>query len=132
TPQGEILACVKGALETILERCTHVLTKGKAEKLTQAKKNKILQVNEELAGNALRVLAMAYKQLPPSAEKLEDEALEEGLVFAGLQGMIDPPSEEAIDANKRCQKAGIQTVMITGDHKLTATAIAKEVGIFTE
>ncbi len=132
TPQGEILACVKGAPETILERCTHVLTKGKAEKLTQARKNKILQVNEELAGNALRVLAMAYKQLPPSAEKLEDEALEESLVFAGLQGMIDPPREEAIDANKRCQKAGIQTVMITGDHKLTATAIAKEVGIFTE
>jgi len=132
TPQGEILACVKGAPETILERCTHILAKGKAEKLTQAKKKEILQANEELAGNALRVLAMAYKQLPPSAEKMEDEALEEDLVFAGLQGMIDPPREEAIDANKRCKKAGIETVMITGDHKLTATAIAKEVGIFTE
>jgi Ca2+-transporting ATPase len=132
TPQGEIIAYVKGAPETILEICTHILTNGKAEKLTQVKKSKILQANEELAGNALRVLAMAYKQLPPDAEKLEDDALEEGLVFAGLQGMIDPPREEAIGANKVCKKAGIVTVMITGDHKLTAVAIAKEVGIFEE
>ena len=132
TPQNEIIAYVKGAPETILERCTHILANGKTEKLTQAKKNKILQANEQLAGNALRVLAMAYKQLPQNAEKFEDEALEEDLVFAGLQGMIDPPRDEAINANKTCQKAGIETVMITGDHKLTAVAIAKEVGIFKE
>ena len=131
-PQSGLLACVKGAPETILEECTHILVNGKAEKLTAAKKSKVLRANEELAGNALRVLAMAFKQLPSSAEKLEDEALEEGLVFAGLQGMIDPPREEAVNANRVCKKAGIETVMITGDHKLTATAIAKEVGIFTE
>ena len=69
---------------------------------------------------------------PSSVEKIEDEAIEEGLVFVGLQGMIDPPREEAIKANKTCQKAGIKTVMITGDHKLTAVAVAKEVGIFKE
>ena len=132
TPQNEIIAYVKGAPEAILEKCTHILENGKAGKLTQAKKNTVLQANEQLAGNALRVLAMAYKQLPQNAEKLEEEALEKDLVFAGLQGMIDPPRDEATSANKICQKAGIETVMITGDHKLTAMAIAKEVGIFKE
>ena len=132
TPQNEIMAYVKGAPETILEKSTYILENGKAGKLTQAKKNKVLQANEQLAGAALRVLAMAYKQLPQNAEKLEDEALEEGLVFAGLQGMIDPPREETIKANETCRKAGIKTVLITGDHKMTAVAIAKEVGIFKE
>jgi Ca2+-transporting ATPase len=132
TPQNEVVAYVKGAPETIIEMCTHMLENGKEVKLTQAKSNKVLQVNEQLAGNALRVLAMAYKRLPSTVEKYEDEAIEKDLVFVGLQGMIDPPREEAIKANKTCQKAGIQTVMITGDHKLTALAVAKEVGIFKE
>ncbi len=132
TPQGDVVAYVKGAPETILERCLHVLESGKEVKLTQAKADEVLQANEQLAGNALRVLAMAYKRLSSAAETLEDEALERDLVFVGLEGMIDPPREEAIKANKTCQKAGIRTVMITGDHKLTAVAIAKEVGIFRE
>ncbi len=132
TPQNEVVAYVKGAPETILERCTHILENGKEVKLTQAKRNNVLQVNEQLAGDALRVLAMAYKRLPSDAEKLEDEAIEKDMVFVGLQGMIDPPREEAIQANKTCQKAGIRAVMITGDHKLTAVAVAKEVGIFKE
>jgi Ca2+-transporting ATPase len=109
-----------------------VFDNGKEKKLTKAEKTTILQVNEDLAGNALRVLAMAYKRLPADVEKLEDEAIEKGLVFAGLEGMIDPPREEATQANKLCKKAGIVTVMITGDHKLTAAAIAKEVGIYDE
>ncbi len=132
TPQGDVVAYVKGAPETILELCSHVLENGKEVKLTQAKADKVLQANEQLASNALRVLAMAYKRLSSAAETLEDNALEQDLVFVGLQGMIDPPREEAIQANKTCQKAGIRTVMITGDHKLTAVAIAKEVGIFRE
>ncbi|MCJ7763377.1 cation-translocating P-type ATPase [Candidatus Bathyarchaeota archaeon] len=132
TPQNEVVAYVKGAPETILEICTHMLENGKEVKLTPAKVSKVLQANEQLASNALRVLAMAYKRLPHAAEKFEDDALEKDLVFVGLQGMIDPPREEAIKANKICQKAGIRTVMITGDHKLTAVAIAKEVGIFRE
>jgi Ca2+-transporting ATPase len=132
TPQNEVVAYLKGAPETVLERCTHILENGKKVKLTQAKCNKVLQANEQLAGNALRVLAMACKRLPSAVEKYEDEAIEKDLVFVGLQGMIDPPREEAINANKTCQKAGIKTVMITGDHKLTAVAVAKEVGIFRE
>jgi Ca2+-transporting ATPase len=132
TPQNEVVAYVKGAPETVLEICTHMLENGKEAKLTPAKVSKVLQANEQLASNALRVLAMAYKRLPHAAEKFADDALEKDLVFVGLQGMIDPPREEAIKANKVCQKAGIRTVMITGDHKLTAVAIAKEVGIFRE
>jgi Ca2+-transporting ATPase len=132
TPQNEVVAYAKGAPETILERCTHILENGKEVKLTEAKASEVLQVNEQLAGNALRVLAMAYKRLSSAAEKYEDEAIEKDLVFVGLEGMIDPPREEAIKANKTCQKAGIRTVMITGDHKLTAVAVAKEVGIFRE
>jgi len=132
TPRNEVVAYMKGAPETVLEKSTYILESGKEVKLTQAKINKVLQANEQLASNALRVLAMAYKRLPTGAEKYEDDKLEEGLVFVGLQGMIDPPREEAIKANKTCQKAGIKTVMITGDHKLTAVAVAKEVGIFKE
>ena len=132
THQNEVFAYVKGAPETILERCKHILENGIEAKLTPAKKTSVLKVNEQLASNALRVLAMAYKRLPSVVEELADEAIEEGLVFVGLQGMIDPPRQEAIEANKTCKKAGIETVMITGDHKLTAVAIAKEVGIFSE
>ncbi len=132
TPRGETYAYVKGAPETILERCTHILERSKEEKLTPVHMKKVLQANEQLAGNALRVLAMAYKRLPSAIEDYDDEAIESGLVFVGLEGMIDPPRQEAIQANKTCQKAGITTVMITGDHKLTAVAVAKEVGIFKE
>ncbi len=130
TPQGEVVAYVKGAPETVLDMCTHILENGKEVKLAKAKVGEVLKVNEQLASNALRVLAMAYKRLPAGGEKLADDELEQGLVFVGLEGMIDPPRQEAVQANKTCQKAGIRTVMITGDHKLTAVAVAKEVGIF--
>ncbi|MGB9713911.1 MAG: cation-translocating P-type ATPase [Candidatus Bathyarchaeales archaeon] len=131
-PDGEVYAFMKGAPEVILERCSHVIEDEEEKKLTKEKRAKILEVNERLAGNALRVLAMAYKRLPTTMTKYEADAVETGMVFVGLQGMIDPPREEAIEANKLCQKAGIKTVMITGDHKLTAIAVAKEVGIFKE
>ncbi|MEM2112501.1 MAG: HAD-IC family P-type ATPase, partial [Candidatus Bathyarchaeia archaeon] len=75
---------------------------------------------------------MAYKKLPTNITKYDDKTAESGMIFVGLEGMIDPPREEAIEANKLCQKAGIKTVMITGDHKLTAVAIAKDVRIFKE
>jgi len=131
-PDGEVYAFMKGAPEVILERCSHVIEDEEEKKLTKEKRAKILEVNEKLAGNALRVLAMAYKRLPTTMAKYETDAVEKDMVFVGLQGMIDPPREEAIEANKLCQKAGIKTVMITGDHKLTAIAVAKEVGIFKE
>jgi len=130
TTEGKI-GFVKGAPETILERCSHLLEEGKEKNLTAEKRQKILQANELLASSALRVLAMAYKRLPASTNH-RDEAVEEDLVFVGLQGMIDPPREEAVEANKKCEKAGIRAVMITGDHKLTAVAVAKEIGIMRE
>jgi len=129
-PDGGFIAYMKGAPETVLERCTSILEKETELKLTRAKAGKIMQANEQLAGNALRVLAFAYKRLASADEA--DEVIESGMVFVGLQGMIDPPREEAIQANKTCQKAGIKTVMITGDHKLTAVAVAREVGIYKE
>jgi Ca2+-transporting ATPase len=75
---------------------------------------------------------MAYKKMPTTINKYDAKTVEDEMIFVGLEGMIDPPREEAIEANKLCQKAGIKTVMITGDHKLTAIAVAKEVGIFNE
>jgi len=130
TPRGALVAHVKGAPEIILERSTHILQDGKAKKLSAQEKKTILEINEKMASDALRVLGVAYKNLSSNAlEKVDDESVENSLVFLGLTGMIDPPREEAKGANLKCQQAGIKTVMITGDHKLTAVAIAKELGM---
>jgi Ca2+-transporting ATPase len=127
---GKLLAFVKGAPEVILERCTHVLSDGKTVVLTEKGRRTILEVNERLAKEALRVLGVAFKEIgEANPEKFDAEELESGLTFVGLLGMIDPPREEAKLAVKKCEEAGIKTVMITGDHKLTAVAIAKELGI---
>jgi Ca2+-transporting ATPase len=131
TQEGELLAFMKGAPEVVLERSTHILQNGEEKQLTEAKKREILEINEKLAGDALRVLGLAYGKLPGTLKEF-DETIENGLVFVGLQGMIDPPRDEAIEANKKCEQAGIKTVMITGDHKLTATAVAKEIGMMKE
>lgn len=131
TPNGEQVAYMKGAPEIVLEKCTHILKNGEIKKLSSRDKNEILKVNENLASDALRMLAMAYKKLP-SADAFDDEEIERDLIFVGLEGMIDPPREEAIKANQVCQQAGIKAVMITGDHKLTAIAVAKEIGIMKE
>ncbi|MEM3641352.1 MAG: cation-translocating P-type ATPase [Candidatus Bathyarchaeia archaeon] len=129
-PDGKVFAYVKGAPEVILERCTHIIVNGEIMKLSERKRKEILKVNEKMAGEALRVLGVAFKEIPSSAtQNFDEETLETGLVFVGLVGMIDPPREEAKIAVKKCEEAGIKTVMITGDHKLTAVAIAKELGI---
>ena len=128
TPEGKKIAFTKGATETILAKCDKILRNGKEDVLTEAIKRAIIKINEDFAGDALRVLAMAYKWLPENLNEF-DETVENGMVFIGLQGMIDPPREDAIEAIKTCQKAGIRTIMITGDHKLTAVAIAKQIGI---
>lgn len=132
TPDGEIYAFMKGAPEIVLERCSYIIDNGKEKRLTKKKREEILKINEKFAGDALRVLSMAYRKLPRDHTKFDEESVEEKMVFVGLQGMIDPPREEAIEANRRCQKAGIKTVMITGDHKLTAIAVARDVGIYRE
>jgi len=129
SPEGKMFAYAKGAPEIILERCDHILKDGKITKLTEKERKSVIGTNEKMAKEALRVLAVAYKELPNTTEKFDEENLEKNLVFLGLIGMIDPPREEAKEANRLCQQAGIKTVMITGDHKLTAVAIAKELGM---
>jgi len=122
-----LVAYVKGAPEITLERSTHILQDGHPKKLSTQAKKAILEANEKMANNALRVLGIAYRELPNDAlEKVDSEDYETNLVFLGLTGMIDPPREEARQANLKCRDAGIKTIMITGDHKLTAVAIAKE------
>jgi Ca2+-transporting ATPase len=130
SPKGEVFTYVKGAPEIILERCNRILKGNKTIKVTEKERKKVLGTNEVLAKEALRVLAVAYKELPSTtSEKFNEDNLEIDLVFLGLIGMIDPPRAEAKEANRLCQQAGIKTVMITGDHKLTAVAIAKELGM---
>ncbi|MEM2226905.1 MAG: cation-translocating P-type ATPase [Candidatus Bathyarchaeia archaeon] len=128
---GGKVAFSKGAPEVILERCSFVLEGGDMRRLTDGERAAILSVNEAMASDALRVLAVAYKEIPEGAH-LDEESLERDLVFLGLVGMIDPPREEAKEAVKVAQGMGIRPIMITGDHKLTAVAIAKEMGIFKE
>jgi len=132
TLEGEQFVFVKGAPEVVLERCTHIFEKGKEKKLTDSKRKEILENNEKLASDALRVLGMAFKKVPKTLKEFNEEILENNLVFIGLEGMIDPPREEAVEANKKCEEAGIKTVMITGDHRLTAMAVAKEIGMMKE
>jgi len=132
TSKGNQIVFVKGAPEVVLERCTGVLENGKEKKLTETKRKEILENNEKFASNALRVLGMAFKKVPETLKEFNEETLENNLVFVGLEGMMDPPREEAVEANKKCEEAGIKTVMITGDHKLTAMAVAKEIGIMKE
>ncbi len=128
---GQRVAFMKGAPEVVLERCSHILNGDKIEVLTEEERNKVLKINEEMAEDALRVLGLAYKELPDKFIYSE-EAVESELVFLGLVGMIDPPRDEAIEAVKVCKEVGIKPIMITGDHKLTAVAIAKEMGIYKE
>ena len=130
-PKEGVYAYIKGAPEVILKRCSKIREEGKENQLTDHKRKRILRINEEFARNALRVLAFAYRR-PPESKGPYKEEIENNLVFVGLIGMIDPPREEAIEANRLCRKAGIKTVMITGDHKLTAVAVAKEIGILEE
>jgi Ca2+-transporting ATPase len=126
---GRLVAYVKGAPETVLDLCTHIRQDGGTSDLTEAKKQEILEVNARMASQALRVLGFAYRELPAETQPFTEEKLERELVFIGLQGMIDPPREEVVEALTRCRRAGIKNVMITGDHKLTAVAIAREIGM---
>ena len=126
-----ILAFVKGAPEVILERCSFFLKGNEALPLDNTERERILKANEELAADAFRVLGLSYRELSEPDGYTEDRA-EKDLVFLGLVGMMDPPREEAIEAVKTCRQVRIKPVMITGDHKLTAVAIAKEIGIYRE
>ncbi|MFE7376987.1 cation-translocating P-type ATPase [Bacillus cereus] len=117
----------KGAIDKLLPRCTHIFKNGKIEALTDSDTNQILDAAGSMSKEALRVLSFAFKQYNPN--NVDINHLEENLIFIGLAGMIDPPRTEVKDSITECKKAGIRTVMITGDHKDTAFAIAKELGI---
>jgi Ca2+-transporting ATPase len=129
SPEGERLAYMKGAPELVLERCTRILEHGHEQELTSARKDEILHAHEAMAAQALRVLGLACRRLSPDMQGVTESAVEQDLTFVGLQGMIDPPREGAAEAVDLCQGAGIKNVMITGDHRLTAVSIARELGI---
>ena len=120
----EKIAYIKGAPDIILAKCNQILIHGKVKVLDEKKKKEILTTMQSWAKDALRVLAFAYND---SFSRTEDA--EKKMVFVGLQGMIDPPREKVKDSLKKCQEAGIKVVMITGDHLLTAQAIANQLGI---
>jgi len=131
-PHGEGILYMKGAPEVVLERCVQVHESSKVAKLTEKRKREILSINEEMAREALRVLGIAYKKMPVDITNLNEETLENDLIFLGLVGMMDPPREEAIKAVEVCKQVKIKPIMITGDHKLTAMTVAKEMGIYQE
>lgn len=116
----------KGAIDGLLKKCSHILIGGKMVKLSPEYLEQINKANDEMAGDALRVLAFAYKE----HDYLDiSEKFEENMVFLGLVGMIDPPRPETIDAIKKCHNASLKPIMITGDHAETAFAVAKQLGI---
>ena len=124
-------AYMKGAPEVILDKCTHILFEGKVQKLDNETRTKLLKVTEAMALQALRNIGFAYRELPHDITVI-DEQIEKNFVFVGIMGMIDPPRQEVKDAIFMCKKAGIRVVMITGDHKLTAIAVAKELNLIGE
>lgn len=136
---SELVAFSKGAPEVILGSCTKIFLDGEIKTLTHGQKQEILEEVKELADQALRVMAFSFRPFEEgfspekiSSGKIPVERAEEDMVFSGLTGMRDPPREEVKAAIRTCEDAGIKTVMITGDHKVTAAAIARELGILKE
>ncbi|WP_295628920.1 cation-translocating P-type ATPase [uncultured Intestinimonas sp.] len=128
--EGVTTLYTKGAIDVLLDRSTQVLTREGPVPMTPEWRERISRVNMELSMEGLRVLAFAYRELPEGhALSLEDE---KDFTFIGLVSMIDPPRPEAIQAVADAKRGGIRTIMITGDHKVTASAIAKQLGIFRE
>ncbi|MBP3801824.1 MAG: cation-translocating P-type ATPase [Clostridia bacterium] len=126
---GKYIVYTKGGIDELLNRCVAYELNEEIKKDIEVYANKIRQENEGMAKEALRVLGCAYKKIDHIPSKDEMENIESDLIFIGMVGMIDPPREEAKKAVEKCKTAGIKTVMITGDHKITATAIAKKLGI---
>ena len=124
--EGKYIVYTKGGVDELLNICTSYIDHGEIKKDLESFIPLIENTNEKMAKDALRVLAFAYKELDHKPEKDE---MENDLIYVGMYGMIDPPREEAKLAVDKCKTAGIKTVMITGDHKITATAIAKKLGI---
>jgi len=127
--RGETFVFTKGAPDVIIKKCGKIYTSRGIASLTPSMRAEILKINDNMAGEALRVIGTAFRKL--DSRLYERGRLEEDLVFVGLQGMIDTPRREAFEAVRKCRMAGIKPVMITGDHKMTAEAIAKELKIIS-
>lgn len=128
--KGEHIVFTKGAPDVIIDKCTKIHTARGIVALDYVAKSEVLKMNDRLGGEALRVIGVAYRKLGSRLYSRND--VESELVFVGLVGMIDPPRKEAVEAVFKCRIAGIKPVMITGDHKVTATAIAKELSIYNK
>lgn len=131
-PEGGFLVAAKGGLDELLECCTRIECIGGTRPLENKDKEDAARANLEMAGQALRVLAMGYAHIDSVPEEISPESIEKDLIFLGMTGMIDPPREEAKAAVAKCRAAGIRPVMITGDHLITAEAIARSLGIMKD
>ena len=129
---GGYLVAVKGGLDELLKCCTGIVGRNGIRQITEADIQNINKANMHMASKALRVLAVASKSINELPDAISTDTIESDLIFLGMVGMIDPPREEAKVAVAQCLKAGIKPVMITGDHKITASAIARELGIMQE
>ncbi len=129
--KNRILVVSKGAPDIVINKCSNYYENGKVYTLNSSKSKEILGYNENMSSKALRVLAVAYKELSNVPSKINELEIESNLTFVGLIGMIDPPREGVGEAIKECKRAGIKTIMITGDHIITAKAIAKNLGILS-
>ena len=125
TPRGPVLYC-KGALESVLPLCTRFAADGATSPLDSGARAGIRRAHQDMASRGLRVLAFACRSLPPSCPR---DSLEQDLAFCGLVGLEDPPRPEVPEAVRKCRQAGIRIIMVTGDHPLTAAAIAREIGL---
>lgn len=130
--KGEIFVFTKGAPDMIIDKCNRIMSAKGIIKLDELTRRSITKINDGMANNALRVMGLAYRKLETGSYSPNTRNIESDLIFVGLMGMIDPPRKEAVEAVQKCKLAGIKPVMITGDHKLTATAIARELNIFSE
>ncbi|MGY5852698.1 MAG: cation-translocating P-type ATPase [Candidatus Thorarchaeota archaeon] len=126
---SNLIAFSKGAPEVLLPLCTHIYENEAVRPFRDGERDAIIQINAGFAEDALRVLAFAYRPLEAEIPEWEPEQVEKNLIFVGLMGMIDPPRDEVKEAIAICKKAGIRPIMITGDHELTARAIAHDVGL---
>ena len=129
---GKFVQYTKGGPDVVLDRCTHYYENGEVKPMTEEKRQEIMTANKAMADRALRVLAAAKRDWAAKPENNSPEFLEQQLIFLGLTGMIDPVRPEVKAAIEQCRSAGIRAVMITGDHKDTAVAIAKELGIIED
>jgi len=128
--ENKQVAFIKGAPDLFLDNCSNIEENQQVRAMTQDDKNRILKINDQMSSAALRVLAVGYRNLELNPESFNADLIENNLTFLGLFAMIDPPRPEVKEAIKKCNAAGIKTVMITGDHKNTAIAIARELGFF--